>query len=182
MKSRLWLAAALAVVVVLVVMAGRWLQGGDAPAPSAAVVMPGLRSGTQLPPAAAPAATPAQAADTPLPPLPDTGADAAVTMREAHEHGDPMAPPVVREAPREAPTAAELADPQAYQRYEQRQNARLYHQYIRAADAEIPRLQADIERARRAGLPPEQIAEGEEKLRRIQAMRDQLRAEHPPQP
>ncbi|MCD6061847.1 MAG: hypothetical protein K0S16_2158 [Moraxellaceae bacterium] len=50
---------------------------------------------------------------------------------------------------------------------------------MKAADTEIPKLQADIERARRAGLPPEQIAEGEEKLRRIQAMRDQLQADNP---
>mgnify|MGYP000207997374 CR=1 FL=1 len=34
-------------------------------------------------------------------------------------------------------------------------------------------------KAKAAGLKPEQIAEGEEKLRRIQQMRDQLASEHP---
>jgi hypothetical protein len=77
------------------------------------------------------------------------------------------------------PTAAELADPEAYQRYENRQNQRLYKAYVKAADDEIPQLQQDIARARREGMSEEQLKEGEEKLRRIQAMRDQLQADHP---
>ena len=51
--------------------------------------------------------------------------------------------------------------------------------WAKAAEVEIPRLQADIAKAKAAGLKPEQIAEGEEKLRRIQQMRDQLASEHP---
>ena len=51
--------------------------------------------------------------------------------------------------------------------------------YVKAAEVEIPRLQADIAKAKAMGLKPEQIAEGEEKLRRIQQMRDQLASEHP---
>ena len=50
---------------------------------------------------------------------------------------------------------------------------------MKAAEVEIPRLQADIAKAKAMGLKPEQIAEGEEKLRRIQQMRDQLASEHP---
>ena len=100
-------------------------------------------------------------------------------MSEAREHGDARAPAIVRSPEREAPTAAELADPEAYQRYEARQNQRLYSDYVKAADEAVPQLQKDIDRARREGLPEEEIRKGEEKLRRIQAMRDQLRADHP---
>lgn len=181
MKPWHWMLAGLVVLVLAVVVGGRLLRGeeeGELPTAPA----PGLRplASTQLPdlaPGGAVAPAPVATTDAPLPPAPESTVDAADSMRQAQEHGDASAPPVVREAGREKPTAAELADPKAYQQYEARQNQRLYNQYVNAADNEIPRLQADIQRARAAGLSPEQIAEGEEKLRRIQAMRDQLQAE-----
>lgn len=181
MNSRRWALLALALVVVAVVVAGRLLLSDEAPAPT--TVAPnaagpgpdGLASA--LPPAGPVAASAPAGTDTPLPPMPESTVDAAESMKQANEHGDPAAPPVVRDSvQREAPTPAELADPKAYQRYEARQNQRLYNEYVKAANSEIPRLQADIERARAAGLPPEQIAEGEEKLRRIQAMKEQLQS------
>lgn len=184
MNANRWWLVGLALLVLAVIVGGRLLWPSDAPAPDAVAPADGqgLRplGSSQLPPldaAGMVAPAPLAGTDSPLLPLPESTVDAAETMSHAREHGDPAAPPVVREVPPEAATAAELADPKAYQRYEARQNERLYNQYVKAADNEIPRLQADIARARAAGLPPEQIAEGEEKLRRIQAMRDQLQAE-----
>lgn len=186
MTTNRWLLLGLVLVVALVIAAGRLLWTGEEGADSVAPVaqaplrpigdtrLPVLPPAGEVPP---PLPLPTQ--DSPITPIPESTVDAAESMARAMEHGDPQAPRVVRDAPREAPTAAELADPKAYQQYEARQNQRLYSQYIKAADTEIPRLQADIERARAAGLPPEQIAEGEEKLRRIQAMRDQLQADNP---
>ena len=81
--------------------------------------------------------------------------------------------------PEDKATAAELADPKLYAEYEARQNMRLYKGFVKAAETEIPRLQQDIAKAKASGLSPEQIAEGEEKLRRIQQMRDQLASQHP---
>lgn len=179
MKTWHWIVAAF-VLVALVVVVGARLLPEETATTAAAPAQPGLRplDSQQLPPAGEVAATlPPAGSDSPLPPLPETTVDAAESMKHALEHGDPAAPPVVRTEPGEKATAAELADPKAYQQYEARQTQRLYNQYVKAANDEIPRLQADIERARAAGLPPEQIAEGEEKLRRIQAMRDQLQAE-----
>lgn len=185
MTANRWLLLGLVLVVTLVVVAGRLLWSNDgsdmAAAPAAATPLraigdtrlPVLSPGGEVPPA------PLPTQDSPIAPIPESNVDAAESMAKAMEHGDPQAPRVVRDEPREAPSAAELADPKAYQQYETRQNQRLYSQYVKAADNEIPRLQADIERARAAGLPPEQIAEGEEKLRRIQAMRDQLQADNP---
>ncbi|MES2918219.1 MAG: hypothetical protein V4729_06330 [Pseudomonadota bacterium] len=182
MKASHWAIAALLLVIVAVVVAGRLLSGADSEGQGA--IAPGVElrplSSSQVPTLPVDGVlepAPMVGTDAPLPPLPESTVDAGVTMQQALAKGDPAAPPVVREAPREAPSAAELADPKAYQRYEARQNQRLYNQYLKAADSEIPRLQADIERARAAGLTPEQLAEGEEKLRRIQAMRDQLQAE-----
>lgn len=117
--------------------------------------------------------------DSPLLPLAPSNVDAAVSMANAMKNGDPRAPVIVHDTVQEAASPEELADPKLYAQYEARQNMRLYKGYVNAAEVEIPRLQADIAKAKAMGLKPEQIAEGEEKLRRIQQMRDQLASEHP---
>ncbi|PXX47162.1 hypothetical protein [Undibacterium pigrum] len=98
----------------------------------------------------------------------------------ATRDGDSRTPPIAHsQITQEMPTAAELADPKAYQQYEARQNTRLYAAYVLAADEEIPRLREAIARARDMGIAPADIAKGEEKLRRITAMQGQLLNEHP---
>jgi len=79
----------------------------------------------------------------------------------------------------DAATPEELADPEAYQRYEARQNLRVYRDYVKAADTELPKLRAQVSAGRAGGLTPEQLREGEEKLRRIEDMRNQLLGDHP---
>lgn len=173
---------ALSLLLVLAVVAlGFWLRSdvrdvmktADEKTPSSAI------AATQLPPRLEPSVLPplqSPERDSPLPEVAPSQVDAVVALSEARLHGDARAPMVVRDAPQPAPSAAELADPEAYQHYEQRQNQRLHKAYVQAADSEIPQLQQDIARARSEGLSEEQIREGEEKLRRIQAMRDQLQA------
>lgn len=121
--------------------------------------------------------------DSPLLPMLDPATfppvDAATTMAETREHGDPRTPPLDAPAVREKPTPAELDDPKQYAQYEARQNAKLYKAYVASADKEVPALQSDIERAKKEGFSPEQIKIVEEKVRRIQNMRDQLKAQHP---
>jgi hypothetical protein len=118
--------------------------------------------------------------DSPLLPMPTTQVDAAKSMADAMKNGDPRMPPLdPTPKPEDKATAAEIADPKLYAQYEARQNMRLYKGYVKAAETEIPRLQQDIAKAKASGLKPEQIAEGEEKLRRIQQMRDQLASQHP---
>lgn len=189
MSRNVWLLAGGVVVLGLVVVLGRWLREdatlsptgttqaiGTAVVPSSGMSMPGAG----VTPADLPAIpAPVTREDVPLPPLPESNVDAAESLLQAHLHGDARAPAVVRSAEREPPTAAELADPEAYQRYEARQNERLYRSYVKAADGEIPKLQEQIAKGKAQGLTPEQIAEGEEKLRRIEAMRNQLMSDHP---
>jgi hypothetical protein len=117
--------------------------------------------------------------DSPLLPLEPSNVDAATSMANAMKNGDPRAPIIIHDTVQEAATPEEIANPKLYAQYEARQNMRLYKGYVKAAEVEIPRLQADIAKAKAMGLKPEQIAEGEEKLRRIQQMRDQLASEHP---
>lgn len=183
MNRQAWLLGGVVLVLALVVALGLWLRV-DAPVsvPQAGIV---VRSEERAPSSALPSATVVVAPvqdmreDVPLPPLPESQVDAAESLLQARLHGDARAPAVVRSAERELPTAAELADPEAYQRYEARQNERLYRAYVKAADGEIPKLQEQIAKGRTGGLTPEQLAEGEEKLRRIEAMSNQLKSDHP---
>ncbi len=110
----------------------------------------------------------------------DQSRSALLSMRWAHEHGDARTPPL-RRVPEttEPPTAAELADPKAYANYEQRQTLKTYASFVKAASTEIPKIQGEIQQGRDQGIPPDQLAVGEEKLKRIQQMRDQLLAQYP---
>ncbi len=106
----------------------------------------------------------------PLPPV-DSSRPAWISMADARENGDPRTPPIQRDAEaRNGPSAAELADPQAYQQYENSQHARLLGNFVAAAATELPKLQADLERGRAAGIPQEQLAKVEEKIARIQKL------------
>jgi hypothetical protein len=115
----------------------------------------------------------------PLQPV-DQSQSATQSLARAHENGDARTPPL-KHAQDQTPaaTAAELADPKAYQRYEERQNLRLYAAFNQAATAALPKLRDDIERGRAAGIAPEQIAKVEEKVRRIEAEQAKLLKEHP---
>lgn len=115
----------------------------------------------------------------PLTPV-DSGASAWISMAAARENGDPRTPPIERDVePRSAPTPAQLADPQAYQQYGDAQHTRLLGAYVAAAATELPRLQADLERGRQAGIPAGQLAKLEEKIARIQRQSADIVKEHP---
>lgn len=100
---------------------------------------------------------------------PPVAADAAQSLAQALQHGDGRSPPIARDAtPPQRPTAAELADTAAYRRYENRQQARLHRAFQTEATIMLGDMQRDIARARAQGLPPELIAEGEEKQRKLE--------------
>lgn len=173
------------VVLALVVALGLWAGGGGASgsssSPEVAASLPSTAM-TSVPPVnGGELAEAMPRPDVPLPPVPDMPVvDGVEALRQSRLEGDARSPSVVRSTvTREEPTAAELADPDAYQRYEARQNERLYRSYVKAADAEIPKLQEQLSKGKQGGLTPEQIAEGEEKLRRIEEMRNQLMSDHP---
>jgi hypothetical protein len=104
------------------------------------------------------------------------GADAAIpaatSMALARVQGDPRTPPLHVSAVAEAgPSAAQLADRDAYRAYEQGQQARTLAAFAAATEAELPFLRADVERARASGIPPAEIAKVEEKIRELERMR-----------
>lgn len=118
-----------------------------------------------------------------LPPEPEAwkpDPQAVEALRQSRLHGDPRTPPIARpETTRELPTEEELADPDLYLEYEARQQQQVYASFLDASKKKISDLEAIIERGKQGGVSPEQLAEGEEKLRRLKQMREQLLAEHP---
>lgn len=173
----------------LLLAAGCWLAWrGEAPGLSSradagqaqvgAVALVGAQSGAPWPPAMPdPAAR--ELKFVPLTPV-DSSASAWMSMAAARENGDPRTPPIERDAAeRSAPTAAQLADPQAYQQYEEAQHTRLLGAYVAAAAVELPKLKADLERGRQAGIAPEQLAKVEEKIARIQRLSADIAKDHP---
>jgi hypothetical protein len=120
----------------------------------------------------------AQLQRVPLTPV-DSSGSAWLSMADARAHGDARTPPLQRDEARTPPTAAELADPRAYQQYQQGQQVRVLGAFVGAAQTELPRLQADVERGRAAGVPAAQIAKLEEKIRRIEQQRSLILREHP---
>ena len=108
--------------------------------------------------------------------LPAARADAALSLADALQRGDARSPPIAHDSPpQEAATAAELADPVAYRRYENRQQARLYRAYEREAAIALSDMQRDLQRARAQNLSAELIAEGEEKARMLQQTLEAVR-------
>ncbi|MFB9246389.1 hypothetical protein IV454_11440 [Massilia antarctica] len=164
-----------ALIAALVVAAGAaWLALPQAGVPAAAL-------------AERPAAAPATAQAPPVRAVQAAGAGwlgevprsapspAWESMADARRHGDPHTPPLAPAAlPGSGPSAAQLADPQAYRAYEARQEARVLAAFASAAELEVPRLQADVERARAAGISAAQIARVEEKIRRLQQLRREI--------
>ncbi|MDQ1814513.1 hypothetical protein RBA41_14475 [Massilia sp. CCM 9210] len=164
-----------ALVAALVVAAGAsWLARPHAAAPAAP-----LADSAGVPSVAAPpqAARDAQSAgagwfgEVPrAAPVP-----AAESMADARRHGDARTPPLAPStAAGTGPSAAQLADPRAYQAYQAGQDARVLAAFANAAQLEVPRLQADVERARAAGIPAAQIARVEEKIRRLEQLRHEI--------
>lgn len=132
----------------------------------------------QWPPAPAYVAAP-DVQRVPIAPVNQT-LSARDSLADARWHGDARTPPIERSVDNSvAPTPAELADPKAYAAYEARHNLRVYAAFVQAAQQAIPKLQADIERGRQAGIAPEKIAKVEEKVRRIVAEQTRLVQQYP---
>ena len=172
---------ALAIVAVIAAaIAGQWYFAitRDAPPEAGEAATP---SPAPAPPAPAATSAPAKAPMTavsegdglrrvPIPPV-DARAPAWISMAQARQSGDDRSPPIQSSAAAEHPDASLLADHNAYAAYQQAQKQRLAAAYVQAAAPELSNLQADLERGREAGIPPEQLARVAEKIRRIEQQR-----------
>ncbi len=175
MKSLLWIGLSLLGVAIGVLV----LSARHTDAPDTSRINP-LRSPMTGPLTVTPGATVRTVPAFKSLPAVDQSRPADFSLQWAREHGDSRTPPLRRVPETEhPPTAEQLADPKAYADYEQQQKLRTYANYVQAANAEIPKLEQQLEQAKSMGIPPDKLAVGQEKLQRIQQMRDQLQSTYP---
>lgn len=126
-------------------------------------------------------ATTAGSTETPEEPYDEFDLDPAAiaSLRGGREFGDPRTPPIGRDAPREQATPEELADPEKYAEFEARQERKIKRAYVIEAEKYVAQLRDDIAKGKTMGIPPEEIAKVEEKVRRIEEMRAKLLAADP---
>ena len=141
---------------------------GSAPPPAPAIAVPARASPAPAQPAAA-------AGRQWMDALPDTARPAWQSMADARLHGDERTPPLQSQVtPEPGPTPAQLADPAAYRNFEQGRDAKVMRAYAAAVESEVPRLRADVERARAAGIAPQEIAKVEAKIARLEKLRKSI--------
>lgn len=124
-------------------------------------------------PAAQPPPEDPELADIPL------DEEAIASLRGGRMFGDPRTPPIERSAPQERASAEELADPAKYAEFEGRQERKLKRAYVIEAEKYIAQLHADLARGRAGGIPPDEIAKVEKKVKGIEEMRAKLLREDP---
>ena len=111
--------------------------------------------------------------------LPRLDSDAIASMSAARINGDERTPPLSAPAARVMPTTAELADEELYQKYETRQNKRVYRAFVEASQQKVAVIQSYIDQAEAGGISKEEVAFAEGKIRRIKAMAEQLQQDNP---
>lgn len=88
---------------------------------------------------------------------------------------DPCVPPI--DPAESEPTPAqpwEIAAPAQYQARERRLAQEVGERYVQAADARLPRWRAALEEMRARGASPAEIERAEDKIRRLEAVREAL--------
>ncbi|WP_430461316.1 hypothetical protein ACQUQU_00600 [Thalassolituus sp. LLYu03] len=111
--------------------------------------------------------------------LPRLNSDAIASMAQARLQGDARTPPLSAPATRVMPTAAELADEELYQKYEMRQEKRVFRAFVEASQQKVAVIQSYIDQAEAGGISEEEVAFAKEKIRSIQAMADKLQQDNP---
>ncbi|MGM0564839.1 MAG: hypothetical protein ACQES2_10950 [Pseudomonadota bacterium] len=99
-------------------------------------------------------------------------------LRNARD-GDARTPPIERSEERELPTPEELADPELYAEYETRHRKALLAGFVKASQPKIEQLEKLLEQGRQHGMTREDLQEGEEKLKKLKEMREELLREDP---
>lgn len=184
-RGRLDLGAVAALLIGAALLTA-WMIDAGAPAPPSAYVAEAALPRPLAASAGAPPVEPA-AASTPVVasaptrmteavPAPVAEPPAHWSLADARTAGDDRAPPLARAPAEAAPPTWELDDHRAYARREQAQHQAVQRAFVAAADRELPLIEQQIARGRAMGLSAEQLAKGEEKLRRIAAMRAEMQA------
>lgn len=118
----------------------------------------------------------------PEPPVeaePEPIAKAMESMSNSLSAGDPRTPELAAPYERVKPSAEVLADPERYAEYEESQSRTIASAYLSMLN-QIPTLRARIDAAKASGSQtPEEIAEAEEALAKLEELKREMEATHP---
>ena len=94
-------------------------------------------------------------------------------------NGDSRSPPINHRVPSQRANQQQLNDPDQYNAYQADKKKQLIRHYVEAAQPKIDRLKEQVKKAKERGLPAEQLAEGEEKIKKLEEMVEQLNLQYP---
>ncbi|GAA3918426.1 hypothetical protein [Litoribacillus peritrichatus] len=101
--------------------------------------------------------------------------EAIKSFADSRLNGDDRTPNITPVDDRlDLPNEEQLTQPEQYLSYETDQTKKVYQAFLAAAPEKINRLQESIQEAEAAGMPDHEIEVAREKVRRIQAMSQEL--------
>ena len=101
------------------------------------------------------------------------------SLEFARLNGDNRSPPIQHRVLNQRANSQQLNDPDQYSNYQANKKKQLVRHYVEAAQPKIDRLKEQVKKAKEKGLPPEQLAEGEEKIKKLEEMVEQLKLQYP---
>ncbi len=101
------------------------------------------------------------------------------SLEFARLNGDSRSPPINHRVPSQRANQQQINDPDQYNAYQADKKKQLVRHYVEAAQPKINRLKEQVKAAKEKGLPAEQLAEGEEKIKKLEEMVEQLRLQYP---
>lgn len=101
------------------------------------------------------------------------------SLKQARLNGDARSPTLAPHELTHRSSAHQKQDPDQYNQYQANKKKQLILNYIKAAQPKISRLKEQIKIAKKKGLPKDELAEGEEKIVRLQEMIEQLKTQYP---
>jgi hypothetical protein len=101
------------------------------------------------------------------------------SLKHARLNGDTRSPTLAPHELTHRSSEYQKQDPDQYNQYQANKKRQLILNYIEAAQPKINRLKEQVEIAKAKGLPKDELAEGEEKIVRLQEMVEQLKNQYP---
>ena len=101
------------------------------------------------------------------------------SLEFARLNGDSRSPPINHRVQSQRANQQQINDPDQYNAYQADKKKQLIRHYVEAAQPKIDRLKEQVKKAKERGLPAEQLAEGEEKIKKLEEMVEQLKLQYP---
>jgi len=101
------------------------------------------------------------------------------SLEFARLNGDSRSPPINHRVLNQRASQQQIDDPDQYANYQTSKKRQLIRNYIEVAQPKIDHLIEQVKAAKEKGLPAEQLAEGEDKIKKLEEMIEQLKLQYP---